>query len=54
EEGGRGLLLVASLADRWGVGQRAPGKLVWCEFAVRASRACGCPAAPCPGAACAR
>ncbi|MET8583973.1 ATP-binding protein [Streptomyces collinus] len=54
EEGGRGLLLVASLADRWGVGQRAPGKLVWCEFAVRASRACGCPAVPCPGAACAR
>ncbi|MFF2331079.1 MULTISPECIES: ATP-binding protein [unclassified Streptomyces] len=34
-EGGRGLLLVAALADRWGVGERNPGKVVWCEFAVR-------------------
>ncbi|MFF9570870.1 ATP-binding protein [Streptomyces sp. NPDC014685] len=32
EEGGRGLLLVAALADRWGVGERNPGKVVWCEF----------------------
>ncbi|MEU6380138.1 ATP-binding protein [Streptomyces sp. NPDC046909] len=32
EEGGRGLLLVAALADKWGVGQRDPGKVVWCEF----------------------
>ncbi|MFF2198887.1 ATP-binding protein [Streptomyces sp. NPDC058145] len=32
EEGGRGLLLVSVLADKWGVGTRAPGKLVWCEF----------------------
>ncbi|MFG2130967.1 ATP-binding protein [Streptomyces sp. NPDC048751] len=31
-EGGRGLLLVAALADKWGVGPRAPGKIVWCEF----------------------
>lgn len=31
-EGGRGLLLVAALADKWGVGSRAPGKIVWCEF----------------------
>ncbi|MFE5404403.1 ATP-binding protein [Streptomyces sp. NPDC056580] len=31
-EGGRGLLLVSSVADKWGVGLRAPGKLVWCEF----------------------
>ncbi|WP_063768319.1 ATP-binding protein [Streptomyces griseus] len=31
-EGGRGLLLVAALADKWGVGARAPGKVVWCEF----------------------
>ncbi|MFH9663278.1 ATP-binding protein [Streptomyces sp. NPDC017248] len=33
-EGGRGLLLVAALSDKWGVGERAPGKIVWCEFAV--------------------
>ncbi|MGW0551424.1 ATP-binding protein [Streptomyces altiplanensis] len=33
-ESGRGLLLVAALADTWGVGEREPGKTVWCEFAV--------------------
>ncbi|MEU6403721.1 ATP-binding protein [Streptomyces sp. NPDC046985] len=33
DEGGRGLLLVAALSDKWGVGERAPGKLVWAEFA---------------------
>jgi anti-sigma regulatory factor (Ser/Thr protein kinase) len=32
DEGGRGLFLVAALADKWGVGQRDPGKVVWCEF----------------------
>ncbi|MEU1054298.1 ATP-binding protein [Streptomyces sp. NPDC005876] len=32
-EGGRGLLLVSVLADKWGVGERSPGKTVWCEFA---------------------
>ncbi|AJP04445.1 hypothetical protein TU94_26255 [Streptomyces cyaneogriseus subsp. noncyanogenus] len=31
-EGGRGLLLVSELADKWGVGERNPGKIVWCEF----------------------
>lgn len=31
-EAGRGLLLVAALADKWGVGERSPGKIVWCEF----------------------
>ncbi|WBO63660.1 ATP-binding protein [Streptomyces camelliae] len=31
-EAGRGLLLVSALADKWGVGQRNPGKFVWCEF----------------------
>jgi hypothetical protein len=31
-ERGRGLLLVAALADKWGVGERHPGKVVWCEF----------------------
>ncbi|MFG3258324.1 ATP-binding protein [Streptomyces sp. NPDC048172] len=32
EEHGRGLLLVSVLADKWGVGERDPGKIVWCEF----------------------
>lgn len=31
-EHGRGLLLVTALADKWGVGERKPGKVVWCEF----------------------
>jgi anti-sigma regulatory factor (Ser/Thr protein kinase) len=31
-EGGRGLLLVSELADKWGVEARHPGKIVWCEF----------------------
>lgn len=34
-EEGRGLLIVAGLADRWGVGEREPGKSVWCEFGMR-------------------
>lgn len=33
-ESGRGLLLVETLADKWGVGERDPGKVVWVEFAV--------------------
>uniref|UniRef100_A0AAU3GTZ1 ATP-binding protein n=1 Tax=Streptomyces sp. NBC_01401 TaxID=2903854 RepID=A0AAU3GTZ1_9ACTN len=37
-EGGRGLTLVGALADAWGVGERDPGKIVWCEFAGSASR----------------
>ncbi|TPQ20375.1 ATP-binding protein [Streptomyces sporangiiformans] len=32
-ESGRGLLLVSSVADKWGVAERDPGKIVWCEFA---------------------
>ncbi|MEU6348764.1 ATP-binding protein [Streptomyces sp. NPDC047072] len=32
DERGRGLLLVAALADKWGVREREPGKVVWCEF----------------------
>lgn len=32
DESGRGLLLVRALADRWGVAERDPGKIVWCEF----------------------
>ncbi|MFJ8140204.1 ATP-binding protein [Streptomyces sp. NPDC096013] len=32
DEGGRGLLLVAALADKWGVRERELGKVVWAEF----------------------
>nr|WP_202489889.1 ATP-binding protein [Streptomyces sp. SID8381] len=32
DEGGRGLLLVSALSDKWGVGERTPGKVVWAEF----------------------
>ncbi|MEI5097973.1 ATP-binding protein [Streptomyces sp. PmtG] len=32
DESGRGLLLVAALADAWGVAECAPGKVVWAEF----------------------
>lgn len=32
DEGGRGLLLVSALADKWGVAERNPGKIVRCEF----------------------
>ncbi|MFF1719694.1 ATP-binding protein [Streptomyces sviceus] len=31
-ERGRGLLLVQALADDWGIRERDPGKVVWCEF----------------------
>ncbi|WP_434096875.1 ATP-binding protein [Streptomyces prasinus] len=37
-DGGRGLLLVESVADRWGVnGRTGPGKTVWAECAVPVS-----------------
>ncbi|MEU6115417.1 ATP-binding protein [Streptomyces sp. NPDC047117] len=36
-ERGRGLLLVAALADKWGVYERDPGKVVWGEFAAHES-----------------
>ncbi|WP_172386979.1 ATP-binding protein [Streptomyces sp. MNP-20] len=39
DESGRGLLLVAALADRWGVAERRPGKVVWAEFAEGVSAA---------------
>ncbi|WP_438484582.1 SpoIIE family protein phosphatase [Streptomyces sp. S186] len=31
---GRGLLLVAALADRWGAEPRGSGKALWCEFVL--------------------
>ncbi|XUL94466.1 ATP-binding protein [Streptomyces galilaeus] len=36
DEGGRGLLLVAQLTDRWGSRQHARGKTIWCEQALPA------------------
>lgn len=33
DEGGRGLLLVSALSDKWGVRERDFGKVVWAEFA---------------------
>ncbi|GHI51506.1 ATP-binding protein [Streptomyces rubradiris] len=47
-EGGRGLLLVAAVAARWGVGERlGPGKTVWAEYEVPPAAdggGAGCPA----------
>ncbi|MBC9716949.1 ATP-binding protein [Streptomyces sp. TRM66268-LWL] len=37
DESGRGLCIVEALADKWGVGGRDPGKVVWCEFTARHS-----------------
>ncbi|MFD3467870.1 ATP-binding protein [Streptomyces sp. NPDC058682] len=35
-DGGRGLHLVAAVADRWAVGERVgPGKRVWAELSVK-------------------
>ncbi|MEU7019840.1 ATP-binding protein [Streptomyces sp. NPDC046203] len=33
-ESGRGLQIVDALSDLWGVAERDPGKIVWCQFAV--------------------
>ncbi|GGS82576.1 hypothetical protein GCM10010270_63220 [Streptomyces violaceus] len=32
DEGGRGLLLMSALSDKWGVGRGDPGQVVWCEW----------------------
>ncbi|MGV9320661.1 ATP-binding protein [Streptomyces sp. NPDC003660] len=46
DEGGRGLLLVAALADRWGVADdRFPRKIVWAELDLAAPE----PGPPCSG-----
>lgn len=37
EEAGRGLLLVGSLADDWGVDHRGWGKVVWAELRTEGS-----------------
>jgi serine/threonine-protein kinase RsbW len=37
---GRGLLLIETLADEWGVSPRAPrGKVVWTEFKIETQQA---------------
>lgn len=39
-DGGRGLFLVAAIADRWAVGDRiGPGKRIWAELSVKGVRA---------------
>jgi PAS domain S-box-containing protein len=35
DEGGRGLLLVAQLAQRWGTRHSSSGKTIWCEQPIR-------------------
>ncbi|MEV5509666.1 SpoIIE family protein phosphatase [Streptomyces orinoci] len=35
DEGGRGLFLVAQLADRWGTRYTAEGKIIWAELPLR-------------------
>jgi serine/threonine-protein kinase RsbW len=37
DETGRGLVVVATLAERWGWQPTASGKVVWCELALRQS-----------------
>lgn len=39
DEGGRGLLLVAQLTQRWGTRQTAHGKVIWAEQSLPAGRA---------------
>lgn len=46
DEGGRGLLLVSALADKWGVGERDFGKVVWAEFGCEGDIAEQCPTEP--------
>ncbi|MEV7325453.1 SpoIIE family protein phosphatase [Streptomyces sp. NPDC093970] len=36
DEGGRGLFIVAQLAERWGTRQRADGKIIWAEIPLPA------------------
>ena len=37
DEGGRGLLLVAQLTDRWGTRQTPTGKIIWAEQSLSES-----------------
>ncbi|MBT2415379.1 ATP-binding protein [Streptomyces sp. ISL-12] len=41
EEGGRGLLIVAAYADRWGVERTPPTKTVWAELVLDHRRVAG-------------
>ncbi|MFJ2114337.1 MULTISPECIES: ATP-binding protein [unclassified Streptomyces] len=40
--GGRGLLLVDALSDKWGVRPRDPGKTVWSHLLIEPGRPPGC------------
>ncbi|MGW3629501.1 ATP-binding protein [Streptomyces sp. NPDC005122] len=48
EDGGRGLVLVASLAEKWGTAPRpgAPGKTVWAIVTGETAVSSSCPFAP--------
>jgi hypothetical protein len=41
DTGGRGLLVVQALSDRWGIRVTETGKAVWCELAVTGPAARG-------------
>lgn len=46
DEGGRGLMLVVQLTQRWGARRTAAGKTIWCEQALPPT---GPPTRPAPG-----
>lgn len=46
DEGGRGLLLVAQLTQRWGTRQTSTGKTIWCEQALPTEAGPGRPDEP--------
>ncbi|MER7001002.1 SpoIIE family protein phosphatase [Streptomyces sp. NPDC000410] len=50
DEGGRGLFLVAQMAQRWGTRYTAGGKIIWAEQALRPGSVDGVDGAPVPGA----
>ncbi|MEY9834838.1 serine phosphatase RsbU (regulator of sigma subunit) [Streptacidiphilus sp. EB103A] len=41
DEGGRGLMLVSQLAQRWGTRHTPTGKTIWAELPIRPSQECG-------------
>ncbi|MET7685550.1 ATP-binding protein [Streptomyces sp. NPDC005423] len=49
DEGGRGLMLVDALSDKWGVAERELGKVVWAEFTAAQQRRAIAPGAPTAG-----
>ncbi len=57
DEGGRGLLLVSQLAQRWGSRQTPQGKTIWAELALPGQKSASlrrCAGSPAPRRRCAR